>query len=257
VELTMPMPTAAAIMGFVLVLTRIGAVMAIAPLFSSRAIPLRVRALVAVTVTFLVMPMVKLPSGLAHMSMPAMFEIMLKEAAVGLAIGFAAGVVMLAWAVGGAVLDLMAGFSFGGVIDPIYGNQTSILQQIYTLLAGMIFISVGGEQWVLAAISRSFERMPLTEAPAHSDFAALALSAVNTVFITGLGVIAPVFVALLLTDVAFGLVARAAPQTQIIQVEFPVKIVVGLSILIVSLPLMVPLFVDTLNRMLGIAVGGG
>jgi len=252
-----PIPSETSVLAFVLVLCRIGALMMIAPMLSSRSVPMRVKAIFAIVVSLIVMPMIDQPDNLASMEVGAIVVAMVKEILIGFAIGFAAAVVVFAWQIGGAILDLMTGFSFGGVVDPIYGNQSSLLQQLYAMLAGMIFVSVGGEQWLLAAIARSFEKFPIGNSVPYEDFAQLALTVVTTSFVVGLGVIAPIFIALLLTDIAFGLVARAAPQTQILQVEFPIKIVVGVSMLIVSLPLMVPLFVRTLNRMLGIAVGGG
>lgn len=255
-ELTLPLPDAASIIGFVLVLCRVGAVMALAPVFSGKAIPLRIRAMIAVGVTVVSFPVVEMPSSLATMPAPALMGIMAKEMLVGLAIGFAAGVVLTAWAVGGAILDLMTGFSYGGIIDPLYGNQSSILQQLYTLLAGMIFVTIDGDHILLGAISTSFDRLPLDAAPAATDFSSLALSCVSTVFVTGLGVIAPVFAALLLTDLAFGLVSRAAPQTQVFQLEFPVKIAVAITIMIISLPLMVPLLSRTLQSSLLLVLGG-
>lgn len=256
-ELTLPIPAADTIMAFVLVLTRLGAVMIMAPLFSNRTVPVRVRAVVAVTLTVLLLPLVETPSNMSQMSFPETFALLLKEAAVGFVIGFAASIIVMAWSLGGAILDLMIGFSFGGVVDPIYGNQTSVIQQLYVLLAGVVFVSVNGDHWVLTAMARSFEKLPLNQAPVAGDFPDLAISAVTTTFVTGVGVVAPVFISLLLTDVAFGLVARAAPQTQIFGLEAPVKIAVALAILVVTLPLMVPIMITTLDRMLGLAVGGG
>lgn len=256
-ELSLPLPTMDTITAFVLVLTRLGAALTIAPLFSSRAVPFRMRAIIAVILALFLLPSVSVPPSLADASLPVLFGLMLKEALVGLAIGLAIGVALLAWAMGGAVIDLMAGFSYGGILDPQFGAQSGIMQQLYTLLAGMIFISINGVHWLMMALQSSFDKIPLLGIPPGGDFAAFALQAMTTVFITGLGVIAPVFLALLLTDVAFGLISRAAPQTQIIQVEFPVKIAVGIVILIVSLPLMTPLFEQTVSKMLNVAVGGG
>lgn len=245
-----PIPEPQQIAGFALVLTRIGAALALAPVISGRTIPNRIKAMIAIFLAFVTLPLVPLPPELGALSIPGLFLLMLKEAVIGLAIGLALGAIVAAWAMGGAVIDLMTGFSYGGVVDPQYGNQSSVIQQIYVLLAGVIFITVGGEQWIIRATVGSFETLPLLQAISPGDFAQLALAVATTVFVTGLGIIAPVLIALLLTDVAFGLIARAAPQTQVMQLEFPAKIGIALLLIIATLPWMVPYFVRSSTELL-------
>lgn len=245
-----PIPDPQQIAGFALVLTRIGAALALAPVISGRTIPNRIKAFIAIFLTLVTLPLVPLPSELAALSIPGLFLMMLKEAVIGLAIGLALGAIVAAWAMGGAVVDLMTGFSYGGVVDPQYGNQSSILQQVYVLLAGAIFITAGGEKWIIGATVSSFKNLPLDAAVDPGNFLQLALVVASTVFVTGLGVIAPILIALLLTDFAFGLIARAAPQTQVMQLEFPAKIGVALLLLIATLPWMVPYFVNSSTGLL-------
>lgn len=245
-----PIPSPEQIAGFALVLTRIGAALALAPVISGRTIPNRIKALIAIFLTLVTLPLVPLPAELAALPLPGLFLMMLKEAVIGLAIGLALGAIVAAWAMGGAVIDLMTGFSYGGVVDPQYGNQSSILQQVYVLLAGAIFITVGGEKWIIEVTVNSFKTLPLDAAINPSDLVQLALAVATTVFVTGLGVIAPILIALLLTDVAFGLIARAAPQTQVMQLEFPAKIGIALLLLIATIPWMVPYFVNSSTSLL-------
>ena len=245
-----PIPSPEQIAGFALILTRIGAALALAPVISGKTIPVRVKAMIAIFLSLATLPLVPLAPELGALNIPLLFILMLKEAMVGLAIGLALGAIVAAWAMGGAVIDLMTGFSYGGVIDPQYGNQSSVLQQVYILLAGAIFITVGGMDWIVGATVNSFYTMPLLSSVAPADLLALALAVATTVFVTGLGVVAPLLIALLLTDVAFGLVARAAPQTQVMQLEFPAKIAVALILLIATLPWMVPFFIRSSNELM-------
>lgn len=245
-----PIPTPDQIAGFFLILTRIGAALALAPVISGRTVPVRVKAMIAFFLTLATIAVVPLPPELGALSIPGLFILMLKEAVIGLAIGLALGAIVAAWAMGGAVIDLMTGFSYGGVIDPQFGNQSSIIQQVYVLLAGAIFITVGGERWLIEATVTSFKTLPLLETVSTADLLQVALAVATAVFVCGLGVIAPVLIALLVTDVAFGLIARAAPQTQIMQLEFPAKIGVALLIIIATLPWMVPYFIRASTELL-------
>ena len=72
-----------------------------------------------------------------------------------------------------ALLDLNVGFSYGGIIDPVTGNQTPVLQQLYGMLAAVIFITIGGDQWLLGALVKSYSMVPLTEFVPAKDIAAL------------------------------------------------------------------------------------
>ncbi len=252
VSLQLPIPDPQQIVGFALILTRVGATLSLTPVISGKTIPLKLKAIIAIALTLFTLPLVPVPAELAAVPLPELFILMLREAVIGLAIGLALGAIVAAWSLGGAVIDIITGFSYGGVIDPQYGNQSSILQQLYVLLAGVIFITVGGEQWLVSATVGSFQKLPLGATINPADFLELALAVITTVFITGLGVIAPLLIALLVTDAAFGLIARAAPQTQVMQLEFPVKIAVALFLLVATLPWMVPYFVRSSTNLLGL-----
>ena len=254
---SIPIPSTVQIIGFVLILARVGAVFFLAPAISGRAIPGRVKSVLALFVSFLLVMLLPIPGSLAAAPIGEVAILMFKEIIVGLAIGLAIGAVVSAWALAGSYLDLSAGFSYGGVIDPQYGNQSAVLQQLYVLLAGVIFVTVGGLDIMMATIANSFHNIPLNGMPPSSDLAHLALDVITGVFVTGVGVIAPPLIALFLTDLAFGLVARAAPQTQIISLEFPVKITVAIVVIVATLPWMVPLFEKNLLRWSSLVLGGG
>ena len=254
---SIPIPSTVQVISFVLILARVGAVFFLAPAISGRAIPNRVKAVLAVFVSLLLVMLLPLPKNLAAAPVGEVAILMVKEVLVGLAIGLAIGAVVSAWALAGAYLDLSTGFSYGGVVDPQYGNQSAVLQQLYVLLAGVIFVTVGGFDIMMSTIAGSFHNIPLSGMPPSNDLMQLALDVITGVFVTGVGVIAPSLIALFLTDLAFGLVARAAPQTQIIALEFPVKITVAIVVIVATLPWMVPLLEKNLLHWSRLVLGGG
>lgn len=241
------------IMTFVLVLCRTGAVLALAPMFSGRTVPMSIKGPAAVLLAVVLTP---LAAGKLPDSTSALVGLAAKEVVVGLAIGLACGAVISAWQFAGAILDLSIGFSYGGVLDPVTGSTSQLMTQIYGLLAIAIFTAAGGEQYVLSALASSYHAVPVDSFPPAADFEAFAVFVAVQIFSVGLGVAAPVLIALLVTDVAFGLLAKAAPQTQILVVEFPVKIAVGLICVAASIPFMAPVFLDSLERLLRSAIGG-
>jgi flagellar biosynthetic protein FliR len=196
------------VVGFVLVLARVTPLFLVAPLFSSRQLTGRARTVSALALTIGLLPLAlegqEVPPGLL-----AIVALVLKELLVGLAFAVVLAVLMAAIETAGALLDVLIGFSFGAVVDPMTGNQGAVLSRVYTLVGIAIFIVIGGDAWVISGLSRTFDLVPLTASP---DFASLAEGVVavcTTLFVSALEVFA---------------------------VGFPVKVVVGLLVVAASLP---------------------
>jgi flagellar biosynthetic protein FliR len=126
----------------------------------------------------------------------------------------------------GAILDTLIGFSFGALVDPMSGMQSGPLVQLYSLVAVMVFIAIGGDAWVIGGLAHTYEVVPLLQTPSLAALTAGAVDAFAGIFGAALAVSAPVLLALVLTDV----------QLNVFAVGFPVKIVAGLLVIGVSLP---------------------
>jgi flagellar biosynthetic protein FliR len=219
---------------FFAVLARVSPLFAIAPLFSSKSVPKRVRGIIAVALAMglsAVLPPADLPTdpwGVAGL--------IAKELLVGAAFAYALAALFAALEVAGSFLDTLIGFSFGALVDPITGNQSAVLSRMYALLGVMIFIAIGGDTWVIMGLARTYEAVPLTEAPAIGSLVAGVAHAFATIFLSAIQVAGPVILALILTDAAFGVVSRVVPQLNVFAVGFPAKVTVGLVLLGVTLP---------------------
>jgi len=130
----------------------------------------------------------------------------------------------------------VSGFSFGATVDPINGNQGGTFSELYGLVGVMLFIAIGGDAWLLRGLARTFTLMPLVKAPQISSLASAAEASVSTMFVAAVEVAAPAILALLITDVAFGMVSRVVPQLNAFSVAFPLKIGVALLVVMASLP---------------------
>jgi flagellar biosynthetic protein FliR len=155
---------------------------------------------------------------------------------VGLAFAFAVAVVFAAVEAAGHLVDNQSGFSFGAQVDPINGNQGGIMASLYGLVGTAIFIAIGGDAWTLRGLARTFALVPLTRGPKIGSLAAGAEQALSSIFVSALEVAAPVLLALLITDVAFGMVSRVVPQLNVFGVGFPIKVGVALLVVSASLP---------------------
>jgi flagellar biosynthesis protein FliR len=220
---------------FVLVLARLSPLFVLAPLFSSKLVSARVRGIVAVGLAIGISPVVSkgvtLPLGIYDL-----LWLVLKEMLVGATFAFAVGALFAALSSAGSLLDTSIGFSYGSLVDPLTGNQSSVLAQAYALVGTLVFIAIGGDGWIVQGLARTYDLVGLRDAPDLGHLISGADAAFGAIMISALEVAGPVMLALILTDAAFGVVSRVVPQLNVFAVGFPAKVVVGLLLVAATLP---------------------
>ena len=221
-----------------LIALRIGPLFVLAPVFGAVAIPVRVRVFLALSFAIV------LAAALGPVPLTSLAPAQLMVAAAGellLGIAFAFGMFAAfgAFLFGGRVLDLQIGFGVAALIDPATRNQSPLLGTALNLLAVVVFFAVDGHHAVLRALAWSLERLP-PGAPLQSFDAGAIAAQFGVMFAYGLMLVAPAVFALLLLDVALAVVARTMPQMNIFIVAMPLKIVVGLAVLALSVRHMLP-----------------
>jgi flagellar biosynthesis protein FliR len=235
---------------FILVLARISPLFILAPLFSSKMLPARARSIVAVGLAIGIAPIATHAPGGQHIPLDVLplAGLVLKELLVGLAFSFSLAALFAAVQVAGSILDTLIGFSFGALVDPITGTNGGVLNQVYGLIGVMIFVVINGDAWVIQGLAKSYEAIPLADAPSMNTLVEGAQIAYSGIFAAAVQVCAPVMLAVLLTDVAFGLVSRVVPQLNVFGVGFPAKVTVGLVLVGASLPFMAGWLGDELQN---------
>ena len=151
-------------------------------------------------------------------------------------LSFTVAALMAAVQTAGGLADAVSGFSFGATVDPINGNQGGTFSELYGLVGVMLFMAIGGDAWVLHGIARTFDLVPLTAAPHLGPMVHAAEASVSSLFVSSIEVAAPVILALLITDVAFGMVSKVVPQMNVFSVAFPLKVGVAIAVVAASLP---------------------
>ena len=240
--------------GFILVLARVTPLFVIAPLFSSQIIPPHVRGIVAVGISIGLAP-IALHGQHIPTDALTLFEFVIEGMLVGLGFAFTLAVLMAAVESAGSVIDVLSGFSYGALINPMDGQQTAVVNRFYSIVGTLIFLVINGDAWTLRGLARTFQLVPLTSAPRLTSLLGGAEQVFGTVFTAALEVAAPVLVALLITDVAFGIVSRVVPQLNIFAVGFPTKVAVALLVVGASLPFTANWISNQLSVSVGDALG--
>lgn len=241
------------ILVFVMALARITPLFLLAPVFSSRQIPSQAKAVIAVALAIGITPAADPGTALegGTFDLLAMLAV---EILVGAAIAFAIVAVTAALEVAGTFLDFVVGFSFGAQIDPLSGNQNAVLARLYGLIGVIVFITIGGDEWVIRGIARSYELVPIGATPDVNLLIAGADRTFAGIFTSALQIAAPVMLALTLTDVGFGLVSRVVPSLNVFAVGLPIKVLVGMVLIGVTLPLVGTWIQGELEQSVGAAL---
>ncbi|QNA90080.1 flagellar biosynthetic protein FliR [Massilia sp. Dwa41.01b] len=223
------------IAGLIWPLTRILGLIAAAPLFGHASVPNQVKLILGVLLALIIAPNVPAVPALDPMSYAGLL-ILVQEMMVGLSMGFAMRLVFAAIEYAGELASSAMGFSFASFFDPSTQGRSAAVSQFLSMVATMSFLAVNAHLVLLAALSESFVSLPISGTPL-SLAAPLELARWGArVFSAGLQLALPIIAALLITNVALGILTRAAPQLNLFGIGFPITLGVGMLTISVALP---------------------
>lgn len=233
---------------FILVFARVTAMIALLPIFGSENVPVHLKAGLSIIFSIIVVPFVARQDLPIPPSLTAYAVLLIKELLVGILIGFAASFLFVAVQFAGRLVDTQMGFAFVQTVDPFTNNQTTTLGQLKVLVFTILFLLINGHYFMLLAIEKSFEMIPLLGVNVPGGHFAFQLTAMSArVFVSAIKLAAPVFITLILTSLSLGVVARTVPQMNVFFVGLPLKIGVGFGTTIIVLPLLADLFRRMVN----------
>ena len=224
---------------FLVLVSRIGGLLAALPVFSGRTIPVKVKLGLVLTLSLMLAPSIPMPT----VSLDPMILVggMLSEMTIGVTIGLAVRLLFGALEVAGELLGIQMGFGAVHLFDPTTSHQTPMIAQFFTMLASLIFLSLNAHLFAMATIIHSYEAIPAFGAHLSSHLGEEILLLSQRMFTIGLKLSAPVLITILLINVLMALLGRAVPQVQVFVVSFPITIAGGLLVLSLGMPFTVAL----------------
>jgi len=214
---------------------RISAMFVSVPLFSVRAVPARVRLILSVAITLVIMPLLP-PLPAVEMFSYTGFMMAIAQVVIGLTSGFILQLVFSSVVFAGQGVALSMGLGFSTMVDPQNGQQVPVIAQFYTVTTTLIFISLDGHLLLIQMLLDSFKTLPIGIDGIDKAGIWSILAWSSRMFAGGLLLAMPVIASLLLVNIIFGVAARAAPQLQIFSVGFPVTLMLGLLLVWKTIP---------------------
>ena len=222
---------------FLMVLGRLSGLFISAPIFASKQLPVRMKILIIILLAGIMTSFVPVKFAVS-LDTPAYFiAAFVLEVFIGYCMGFVAYVVFAAIQLAGQLMDTQMGFAMVNVLDPQSGIQIPLMGNFLYLLALLIYLILNGHHYLLNAIVKSYQIIPVMGMNLGSDFMDLMARVTIYMFVIAVQIAAPIVVTLMITNVAMGFIARTVPQMNVFIVGMPLNIMVGLGTLFVLLPI--------------------
>ncbi len=206
------------------------------PIFDSKGIPLVFKMALAFAIGIVLFPLLKLDGVPMASNIFSLGISVAGEIFLGLAIGFSVKLIFAGIQLAGQLAGYQMGLALANVMDPATSEQVPLLAQFNNLIALLVFLSINAHYWFIKALTESYRLVPPLNVKFGSTLLEQLIQMSGNMFVIALQVGAPVIAAMLLTSVAFGLVARTVPQMNVFIVAMPLKIGVGLLFIGFGLP---------------------
>lgn len=227
----LPFPSPREVLAFALVLSRVAGIFAALPVFGGRTLPMRIKIVITVMITLSCFPALnvvppEMPTDAFSVGLLAGKEIM-----IGLTLSFITRVIFSAVEFSGQIIGMQMGFTMSSIIDPSLGSQTQVMSVMQTLFATLLFLSMDIHHLFIRTIIDSFRLIPLGAWRLNGDIITFLTMKTAEILVLGVRLAAPVMVALLLTSITLGIMARAFPQMNVFMVSMPLNIGIGFVVL--------------------------
>ncbi|XBQ15330.1 MAG: flagellar biosynthetic protein FliR [Oceanicaulis sp.] len=231
-----------------MVFARLGAILMLLPGIGETSIPPRIRLSFALAFSLVIGPVIAPQLPPAPESLVAMSGLIAMEAVIGLMVGAAARFLLMAGAVAGQVIGYQTGLAMAQSFDPTQGQSGALPAQFLNLLFMVLIFATNLHHLLLQAAAGSYTLMPAGEAPMWADAAQWALGLFADAFLLGMQIAAPLIAFGLIFYLGLGVLSRLMPQAQIFFIAMPLNILVGFSILAITLGAVALAFLDRFER---------
>lgn len=240
----------ASMMSFLLTLMRVSIIVFLLPFFGGENIPMQAKAAICLVITMAIWPHLAIPARFFPAHPFNIFLLILSEVILGMLLGFAVQVVFAGLQSGGTIFGFQMGFSMITMADPNSGEQLIVTSFLCQTVAMALFLTLNGHLYILSALMSSFNLIQpgqlLIDGLAMGDIIRLS----GQVFILAVKIAGPIIGCLFMVDLALALVAKVAPQMNLLMIGFPIKIAVGLTLMSVIFSLM-SMYLDDFLRGVG------
>ena len=247
-----PLESLQQMQGFFWVLVRVSIILFLLPLFGAKGIPIMWKAGLSMALAIILTPVVPSPEGFPETTSEVIVGL-ISEVIMGLILGLGVKMLFSVVQIAGQFMAFQMGFAMARAVDPMTGIQSTALSQFLYLFTILIFFSVDGHHLFIRSLATSFYVVPPNTLRFDPSLAGVLIKISSQMFLLALKIAAPIMIALFLSNLCLGIVARTVPQVNILMVGFPINICLGLIFFGMVLRNLSPFLID-LTKMIGEAL---
>jgi flagellar biosynthetic protein FliR len=223
---------------FVWPFVRIGAFLMVMPVIGGSFVPVRVRLLLAIVLTAVIAPIVPPFAAQEVLSLAGLVTVV-QEIGIGVVMGFLVQLVFDAIALGGQVIGMSMGLGFAVFLDRARGVSIPVLGQLFLMLGMLVFLAMEGHLAMIQLLAESFHAWPIAEGGVTVPVITELLLWTGQLFVFALKIALPAITALLVVNLSFGIMSRAAPTLNLFAVGFPVAMLLGFAVIFLNMGVLV------------------
>jgi flagellar biosynthetic protein FliR len=233
---------------WILVFLRVSALLAVFPLFSMQNVPVLVRIALGALVSFFIAPTLP-PSTGASTNLASLILLMAMEVGVGLLLGFVSRIIFYILEFAGNLIASEMGMNWGATLNPFSGGRSEAPGLMLFYLGAIIFLTLDLHHWMLLALQRSYEMLPIGGAHLGTALFADIVGRTNQLFLSGLLMAAPIIAVTFLINLVFSVIGRAVPQMNVFAESFSFRALAGLAVFGLTVNLIAQHAVNYLRRL--------
>ncbi|MGV8843803.1 MAG: flagellar biosynthetic protein FliR [Pseudomonas sp.] len=213
---------------FLLPLFRVAALLMTMPIIGTKLVPMRVRMYLSVAICLVLLPTLPPMPVVDALSLPT-FMLIAQEILIGVMLGFVLQLFFHAFVMAGQIIATQMGLGFASMVDPANGVSVAVIGQFFLMLVTLLFLAMNGHLVVFEVLAESFVTLPVGVGLTTGHYWEV-VGKLGWVLAAGLMLVLPAITALLVVNIAFGVMTRAAPQLNILSIGFPMTLVLGMMI---------------------------
>ncbi|MBP3191951.1 flagellar biosynthetic protein FliR [Natronogracilivirga saccharolytica] len=220
-----------------LIFVRVSSMMMTAPFFSTAVFPVQVKIFFALVTSVLLYPVIPAQNVMLDVdtTFVELLFIIIQEILIGVALGLVGQLIFAALELSGSLISIQAALRFANVVDTMSQQQTAVVSNIFSMLAIIYFLVIEGDKVYIMALARSFETVPVSTAQL-TEASPIFIQMATRLFINGVQIASPFLIVFFMLNLSFAIFARIMPQANIFFIALPVKVGVGLIMLVLIVP---------------------
>jgi len=228
-------------------LFRISAFVMTAPIFGAKTVPSKIKLMVSLALTMAIVPLLPAMPEVDVFSLQGLY-VTANQILIGIAIGFTTQLVFSAIIMAGQIIAMQMGLGFSLMVDPQNGTQAPVLSQFYIIFVLLVYLSLNGHLVLIQIVMDGFETLPIAVTGLSADSIWQIVTWGKHIFSGAIGIAIPAIASLLVVNLSFGIMTRAAPQLNIFAIGFPVTLMLGFVLVLLTMTNIAPtsntLFLD-------------